>query len=86
MANSRSAEKRVKVNRQKRARNISGKSALKTIVKKYEAALANDPTSAPAHLRQAFKALDQAAAKGIIHKNTASRKKSRLSKRLAKNA
>jgi small subunit ribosomal protein S20 len=46
--------------------------------------LANDPSSAPAHLRLAFKALDQAAAKGIIHKNTASRKKSRLSKRLTK--
>ena len=84
MANSRSAEKRVRVNRQKRARNISAKSALKTTIKKFEAALANEPSSAPAHLRLAFKALDQAAAKGIIHKNTASRKKSRLSKRLTK--
>lgn len=84
MANSRSAKKRVKVNLKKRARNVSAKSALKTVIKKYEAALVNDPSSAPAHLRKAFKALDKAAAKGIIHKNTAARKKSRLSKRLAK--
>jgi small subunit ribosomal protein S20 len=86
MANSRSAEKRVRVNLKKRARNVSTKSALKTMVKKYEAALENDPSNAPAHLRKAFKALDQAAAKGVIHKNTAARKKSRLSKRLARNA
>lgn len=84
MANSRSAEKRVKISLKKRARNVSAKSALKTVIKKYEAALTTDPSSAPAHLRKAFKALDQAAAKGIIHKNTAARKKSRLSKRLTK--
>jgi small subunit ribosomal protein S20 len=86
LANSRSAEKRILVNEKKRVRNISRKSALKTTIKKYEAALVNDPSNAPAHLRKAFKALDQAAANGVIHKNTAARKKSRLSKRLANNA
>ncbi|NMB02249.1 MAG: 30S ribosomal protein S20, partial [Firmicutes bacterium] len=42
--------------------------------------------NAPAHLQKAIKALDQAAAKGIIHKNAAARKKSRLTKNLAKQA
>ncbi|NLL48237.1 MAG: 30S ribosomal protein S20 [Firmicutes bacterium] len=86
MATSRSAEKRIRVNETKRARNAAHKSALRSTIKKYEAALANDPTNAPAHLQKAIKALDRAAAKGIIHKNAASRKKSRLTKNLAKQA
>lgn len=86
MANSRSAEKRIRVNAIKRARNQAAKSALKTTIKRYETALVNDPDNAPAHLQKAFKALDQAAAKGVIHKNAAARKKSRLAKRLAAHA
>lgn len=86
MATTKSAEKRIRVNESKRARNTAHRSALRSTIKKYEAALANDPTNAPAHLQKAIKALDQAAAKGLIHKNAASRKKSRLTRSLAKQA
>lgn len=86
MANSRSAEKRIRVNRKKREQNASTKSALRSTIKRFEVALEQDPTNAPAHLQKAYKALDQAAAKGIIHKNAAARKKSRLTKRLANHA
>ncbi len=86
MATSRSAEKRIRVGAAKRARNTAHRSALKSTVKKCEVAVANDPVNAPAHLQKAIKALDKAAAKGLIHKNAASRKKSRLTKRLATQA
>ena len=86
MATTRSAEKRIRVNESKRLRNAANRSALRSTIKKYEAALANDPANAPAHLQKAIKSLDQAAAKGVIHKNAASRKKSRLTKSLAKHA
>jgi len=86
LANTKSAEKRIRVNEAKRARNASHRSALRSTVKKYEAALANDPENAPAHLQKAIKALDKAANKGLIHKNAAARKKSRLTRRLAKQA
>ena len=86
MANSKSAEKRIRVNETKRAQNAAKRSALRTTIKRFENALANDPQNAPAHLQKAIKALDQAAAKGIIHKNAAARKKSRLTKNLAKQA
>lgn len=86
MANSKSAEKRILVNSKKRARNAANKSTLRTSIKKFEAALANDPANASAHLQKAIKALDKAAAKGLIHKNAAARKKSRLTKNLAEQA
>ncbi|HBG01482.1 MAG TPA: 30S ribosomal protein S20 [Firmicutes bacterium] len=86
MANSKSAEKRMRVNSAKRASNVARRSALRTTIKKYEAAVANDPANAPSHLQKAIKALDKAAANGIIHKNAASRKKSRLTRHLAKQA
>lgn len=86
MANSRSAEKRIKVNQKKRARNATYKSALKTSIKHYESALESDPSAASAHLQTAIKALDKAASKGVIHKNAAARKKSRLTKKLAQQA
>lgn len=86
MATSRSAEKRIRVNATKRARNAADRSALRSTIKGYETALANDPENAPAHLQKAIKALDKAASKGIIHKNAAARKKSRLTRNLAKQA
>ena len=79
MATSKSAEKRIRVN----ATNAAARSILRSTIKKYEVALANDPQNAPAHLQKAIKALDKAASKGIIHKNAAARKKSRLTKNLA---
>lgn len=84
MATSKSARKRIAVNQRRRERNAAARSALRTAVKNYEQALLHDPANAPALLQKAVKALDRAAAKGIIHKNAAARKKSRLTKNLAK--
>ncbi|HHY09436.1 MAG TPA: 30S ribosomal protein S20 [Firmicutes bacterium] len=86
MATSRSAKKRILVNEKKRRANMARKTALKNNVRRFEQALENDPENAPAYLKKAIRALDKAAARGIIHKNTAARKKSRLSKRLAAQA
>ncbi|NLM38895.1 MAG: 30S ribosomal protein S20 [Firmicutes bacterium] len=83
MANSRSAEKRIRVNRAKRADNIAQKSALKTTIKRYLQSLEGDRAMAEENLKKAYKALDKAAAKGLIHKNAAARAKSRLTKKLA---
>lgn len=79
MANSRTAIKRVRINQVKRARNTSAKSAIKTHIRKYEAALSAGQTDTAAALyRQISSLLDRAASKGIIHKNAAARRKSRL--------
>lgn len=86
MATSRSAEKRILVNRKKRNANMTRRTALRTNVRRFEEALEHDPANAPAYLKKAIRALDKAAAKGIIHKNTAARKKSRLTKKLAAQA
>lgn len=71
------------INRKRRAAKAARKSSLRTTIKKFEISLEQDPANAPAHLRKAVKALDQAAAKGIIHKNAAARTKSRLTRKLA---
>lgn len=83
MPNIKSAEKRVIVSAKKRALNMAQKSRLKTIVKRVEKALADNDPNVNEYLRAAYKALDKAAAKGLIHKNAAARKKSRLSKKIA---
>jgi small subunit ribosomal protein S20 len=70
MPNIKSAKKRVKVIATKTAHNKEIKSALKTSIKKAEA------------VSLAVKKIDQAAAKGIMHKNKASRSKANLAKRL----
>ena len=81
MANSRSAKKRISVNTKKYLRNKSVKSSTRTAVKKVLAAVAEgDKTQAEQARRLAVKAIDQAASKGIYHKNTASRKKSQLAR------
>jgi small subunit ribosomal protein S20 len=83
MPNIKSAEKRVLVTARRSLRNASLKSALRTTFKKFEAAVAaNDIDQARTALKIATRALDKAATKGIIHRNTASRKKSRLTRRL----
>lgn len=82
MPNIKSAKKRVKVIATKTAQNKAVKSALKTTVKKaYAAVDANTANKAEA-VSLAIKKIDQAAAKGIMHKNTAARSKSALAKRL----
>ncbi len=79
MANIKSAKKRILVTQTKALRNKMTKSAVKTAVKKVDAAIAaNDKELAKAELLKATSTIDKAASKGIYHKNTASRKISRL--------
>ncbi len=79
MPNIKSAKKRVKVIEKKTLRNKMLKSSLKTAVKKYEAALeAGDKAAACEAYKFAVKKIDQAVAKGIMHKNAAARKKSQF--------
>ena len=79
MANIKSAKKRILVNQTKAARNKSIKSGVKTAIKKVDAAVAaNDAAAAKEALLAATSAIDKAATKGVYHKNTASRKISRL--------
>ena len=84
MANIKSAKKRILVNNKKNLRNRSIKSALKTVIKKYDAAVASgDKELAASMLPQVSSAIDKAAAKGVIHKNAANRKKSQHASKLA---
>ena len=86
MPNIKSAKKRVKVAAKKNLRNRIVKSGVHTSVKKFEAAVAADPANATAQLSATVSAVDRAAAKGVIHKNAANRKKARLAKALNKAA
>ena len=81
----RSAEKRERQNSVRRMRNRAAKSTMRTAIKKFEAAVAsNDKDTAASALALSLKLLDSTASKGIIHQNTASRKKSRLQARFNK--
>ncbi|ARK29303.1 30S ribosomal protein S20 [Halalkalibacter krulwichiae] len=83
MPNIKSAIKRVKTTDKRRAQNISVKSALRTAIKNFETKVeAGDVEVAKAAFVEASKKLDKAANKGLIHKNAASRQKSRLAKKL----
>ncbi len=83
MPNIKSAIKRVKVAEKKTLNNNMLKSEYKTAVKKYETANANGDKSATELLSVAKSELDHACTRGVISKNAASRKKSRLEKKLA---
>ena len=80
MPNIKSAMKRVKVIAVKTARNKANRTALKTEIKKANAAIATGENTVEA-VRAAQKKIDQAVAKGLLHKNTAARKKSALAKK-----
>ena len=85
MPNIKSAKKRVLVNAAKAAQNKAQKSALKTDLKKFEAAVAGRNSSEPdAAYTVAVKAVDQAAAKGLLHRNNAANKKSAMTLKLNK--
>ena len=87
MANTKSAEKRIKVIRRRTLRNKSLKSALRTAIRRFEDALAGAAREEAAEaLRKALVAIDKAVTKGILHKNTAARKKSRLTRRFNRQA
>lgn len=87
MANNKSAEKRIRVNERRRLSNQAYRSATRTIVKKAERSIETGPGEETlASLQAAIAKLDQAAGKGIIHRNAADRKKSRLTLRYNKMA
>lgn len=83
MANTRSAKKDLRKTAKRRLRNQSTKSSLKTYIKKVKVAVASPGTNKENVVeaaRLAVKAIDKAAQRGIIHKNQAARRKSRLMK------
>ena len=83
MANIKSQIKRNRQNERRRVRNMATRSEVKTHVKTaLQVAEAGDGSAEEA-TRQAVQKIDKAAAKGVMHKNTAARKKSRLMKRIA---
>lgn len=85
MANTASAEKRNRQAQKRRARNVQVRTGVKSAVKKVrEAVDKGDPTAARAALHAAERSLDKASAKGVLHRNAASRRISRLAKAVAK--
>jgi small subunit ribosomal protein S20 len=81
LANIKSAKKRILVAETKAARNKSIRSKVKTYIKKVDSAISTgDKAAAQAALVAATSEIDKATSKGVYHKNTASRKVSRLSK------
>ena len=84
MPNIKSAKKRVKVIKKKTLQNQMLKSQLKTAVKKFEASLREGKAAASDAYNFVVKKTDQAVAKGILHKNTAARKKSSMTLKLNK--
>jgi small subunit ribosomal protein S20 len=82
VANIKSQIKRNRTNEKARLRNKSAKSEIKTRVKTAVAAAASGVDSSAEDLRMAVKRLDKAAARGIIHKNQAANRKSRLVRRI----
>ncbi|HEY7399508.1 MAG TPA: 30S ribosomal protein S20 [Actinomycetota bacterium] len=81
MANIKSQIKRNKQNEARHERNKAVRSALRTSTKKARTAIAEGDTEATTDLvRDASRALDKAASRGVVHKRTAARRKSRLAK------
>lgn len=80
-----SVEKRDCQNAKRRLRNRAAKSTVRTAIKKFNAAvLEGNKEEAKLAMAQSAKLLDSAASKGVMHKNTASRKKSRMAQAFAK--
>jgi small subunit ribosomal protein S20 len=87
LANTASAEKRNRQAQKRRTRNVAVRTSVKGAVKKVREALATgDASGAKAALKVAEKALDRAASKGVLHKNAASRRISRLAHAVAQSA
>ncbi len=84
MPNIKSAKKRVLVSEANNQRNKAYRSALRTAVKKADAAIESKDANAAEVVKVAVKKIDQAASKGILHKNNAAHKKSALVTRLNK--
>jgi len=83
MPQSNSAKKSLRQNTERRARNRELRGTTRTQIKKLDAAVADgNADEAQSQLKATVKALDKTVAKGIMHKNTASRAKSRLTRRV----
>ena len=83
MANLKSSKKRIRSNERKRVQNVTVKSSIRTIIKKVEQAIEQGNAQlAEEKLSEASSTLDSAATKGVIRKNTSSRNKSRLAKKI----
>ncbi|SPT75488.1 30S ribosomal protein S20 [Arcanobacterium haemolyticum] len=85
VANIKSQKKRIKTNEKRRVRNQAYKSELKTLVRKTREAIATGNAEAATDaLKVASRKLDKAVSKGIIHKNQAANRKSKLAVQVAK--
>ena len=83
MPNIKSAKKRVLLSRAANEKNKAAKSILKTSLKKFDAAVvAGDAAQTDSAYKAAVKTIDQSVKKGILHKNTAARKKSSLARKM----
>lgn len=83
MANIKSQKKRVITNEKRRIRNKEYRTALKTYIKRFNAAVdGDDDEVAQTEFRSAARALDKAVSKGILHRNNAANKKSSMAARL----
>jgi small subunit ribosomal protein S20 len=81
VANTKSAVKRIRTNENRRVRNRAVRSQLRSAVKEARAAQGAEQKTS---IAEAIRALDKAVSKGVIHRNTAARKKSALARRLAR--
>ena len=84
MANIKSAQKRILIAEANRQRNVAWKSSIKTAVKKALEAAKNSDATVNEKLSTVYKLYDKAVSKGILHRNTAARKKSRLTRNINK--
>lgn len=84
MPNIKSAKKRVEVNLRNEIRNKARKSKVRTAIRKFETTLAKEgsATAAPL-LRESISQIDRAVAKGVLHPNTAARRKSKIARELS---
>ena len=84
MANIKSQEKRIRTNELSRQRNMAVRSKMKTFVKSAEQAIDGGAADSASVVTKAISEIDRAAAKGVIHKNSAARKKASLQLQLSK--
>jgi len=82
--NIKSAIKRVELGKAREVKNAAAKSFLRTTIRRFEESITTDSETAALALQKATRALDKASSKGLIHKNLAARKKSRLTSRFSK--
>lgn len=85
MANIKSAKKRAEISERNKLRNMSIKSSVKTAVRRvFEAIKLNDAEKVQSALNKVYSVIDKAVTKGVLHRNTAARKKSRLTRHVQK--